>query len=193
VATLTLRSSGNIIKPPPHRKRKKIRPPNPKSSSASSSSSSSLVLRATLPKNAHHGHCRDNMGLELCLSYGLSSTVLLISSFFPVVCFYCLGVWATGLSQGHTCTRMVWVDDLSNFTETTLGFALAIFNAAINIVSFSCILYRTYPPLFFVLGVYLVRGVTISVALGKVISLHHMLVCCKVLLKKPCLRTRELA
>lgn len=64
------------------------------------------------------------------------------------------------------------VDDLNSFTGTALGFALAIFNAAISVVSFSHILYQIYPPLFFVLVVYSVGGTVISVALGKVISLH---------------------
>jgi hypothetical protein len=67
------------------------------------------------------------------------------------------------------------VDDLNSFTGTALGFALAIFNAAISVVSFSHILYQIYPPLFFVLVVYSVGGTVISVALGKaLVGLNFM-------------------
>jgi ABC-type uncharacterized transport system fused permease/ATPase subunit len=69
------------------------------------------------------------------------------------------------------------VDDLNSFTGTALGFSLAVFNAAISVVSFSRILYQIYPPLFFVLIVYSVGGTVISVALGKVISLHIQFCC----------------
>lgn len=60
------------------------------------------------------------------------------------------------------------VDDLNAFTGSALGFALALFNATINLISFSGILYGIYPPLFYVLVVYSVGGTAISVALGKV-------------------------
>ncbi|KAH8966855.1 hypothetical protein BDL97_03G049200 [Sphagnum fallax] len=67
------------------------------------------------------------------------------------------------------------VDDLNSFTGTALGFSLAVFNAAISVVSFSRILYQIYPPLFFVLVVYSVGGTVISVALGKaLVGLNFM-------------------
>ncbi|CAK9221261.1 unnamed protein product [Sphagnum jensenii] len=67
------------------------------------------------------------------------------------------------------------VDDLNSFTGTALGFSLAVFNAAISVVSFSRILYQIYPPLFFVLIVYSVGGTVISVALGKaLVGLNFM-------------------
>ena len=53
------------------------------------------------------------------------------------------------------------VDDLNSF-------ALALFNATIDLVSFSGILFGIYPPLFLVLIVYAIGGTAISVALGKV-------------------------
>lgn len=62
------------------------------------------------------------------------------------------------------------VDDLNSFSGTALGFALALFNATINLISFSGILYGIYPPLFFVLLIYSIGGTAISVALGKVSS-----------------------
>ncbi|CAI0555420.1 unnamed protein product [Linum tenue] len=43
------------------------------------------------------------------------------------------------------------VDDLSSFTGTALSFSLALFNAAVDLISFSNILYGIYPPLFIVL------------------------------------------
>ncbi|CAN1263038.1 ABC transporter D family member 2, chloroplastic [Linum perenne] len=43
------------------------------------------------------------------------------------------------------------VDDLSSFTGTALSFALTFFNAAVDLISFSNILYGIYPPLFVVL------------------------------------------
>lgn len=59
------------------------------------------------------------------------------------------------------------VDDLSSFTGTALSFALALFNATIDLISFSGILYGIYPPLFVVLIVYSLGGTAISVAVGK--------------------------
>lgn len=63
------------------------------------------------------------------------------------------------------------VDDLSSFTGTALSFSLTIFNAVIDLISFSNILLGIYPPLFGVLLVYSIGGTAISVFLGKVISL----------------------
>lgn len=59
------------------------------------------------------------------------------------------------------------VDDLSAFTGTALSFSLALFNAAVDLISFSNILYGIYPPLFIVLLVYSIGGTAISVFLGK--------------------------
>lgn len=60
------------------------------------------------------------------------------------------------------------VDDLSTFTGTALAFSLTLFNAAIDLISFSNILFGIYPPLFIVLLVYSIGGTAISVFLGKV-------------------------
>lgn len=60
------------------------------------------------------------------------------------------------------------VDDLSSFTGTALAFSLTLFNAAVDLISFSNILYGIYPPLFLVLLVYSISGTAISVFLGKV-------------------------
>ncbi|PIA37563.1 hypothetical protein AQUCO_03000261v1 [Aquilegia coerulea] len=59
------------------------------------------------------------------------------------------------------------VDDLSSFTGTALSFSLTFFNAAIDLISFSNILYGIYPPLFVVLLVYSLGGTAISVYLGR--------------------------
>lgn len=67
------------------------------------------------------------------------------------------------------------VDDLSSFTGTALSFSLTLFNAAVDLISFSNILYGVYPPLFVVLLVYSVGGTAISVFLGKgLVSLNFM-------------------
>lgn len=60
------------------------------------------------------------------------------------------------------------VDDVNAFTGTSLAFALALFNATIDLISFSGILYGIYPPLFAVLVVYSIGGTALSVFLGKV-------------------------
>lgn len=60
------------------------------------------------------------------------------------------------------------VDDLSSFTGTALSFSLTLFNAAVDLISFSNILYGVYPPLFLVLIIYSIGGTAISVFLGKV-------------------------
>ncbi|KAI4333236.1 hypothetical protein L6164_018070 [Bauhinia variegata] len=59
------------------------------------------------------------------------------------------------------------VDDLSSFTGTALAFSLTLFNAAVDLISFSNILYGIYPPLFIVLLTYSIGGTAISVYLGK--------------------------
>ncbi|KDP37481.1 hypothetical protein JCGZ_06921 [Jatropha curcas] len=59
------------------------------------------------------------------------------------------------------------VDDLSSFTGTALAFSLTLFNAAVDLISFSNILYGIYPPLFIVLLVYSLGGTAISVYLGR--------------------------
>ncbi|CAL5443448.1 unnamed protein product [Camellia sinensis] len=64
------------------------------------------------------------------------------------------------------------VDDLSSFTGTALSFSLTLFNAAVDLVSFSNILYGIYPPLFAVLVVYSISGTAISVFLGRVSGIY---------------------
>ncbi|XP_078174293.1 ABC transporter family protein [Carex rostrata] len=67
------------------------------------------------------------------------------------------------------------VDDLSAFTGTALAFSLTLFNAAVDLISFSNILYGIYPPLFVVLIVYSLGGTAISVFLGKgLVNLNFM-------------------
>ncbi|KAG0462795.1 hypothetical protein HPP92_021271 [Vanilla planifolia] len=67
------------------------------------------------------------------------------------------------------------VDDLSSFTGTALAFSLTLFNAAVDLISFSNILYGIYPPLFVVLVVYSLGGTAISVFLGKgLVNLNFM-------------------
>ncbi|KAK6133130.1 hypothetical protein DH2020_033169 [Rehmannia glutinosa] len=59
------------------------------------------------------------------------------------------------------------VDDLSSFTGTALAFSLTLFNATVDLISFSNILYGIYPPLFLVLLAYSLGGTAISVFLGR--------------------------
>nr|XP_012567564.1 ABC transporter D family member 2, chloroplastic isoform X2 [Cicer arietinum] len=59
------------------------------------------------------------------------------------------------------------VDDLSSFTSTALSFSLTLFTAAVDLISFSNILYGIYPPLFVVLLIYSIGGTAISVFLGR--------------------------
>ncbi|PKA64431.1 ABC transporter D family member 2, chloroplastic [Apostasia shenzhenica] len=67
------------------------------------------------------------------------------------------------------------VDDLSSFTGTALSFSLTLFNAAVDMISFSNILYGIYPPLFVVLIVYSLGGTAFSVFLGKgLVNLNFM-------------------
>eukprot|EP00252_Welwitschia_mirabilis_P027815 TRINITY_DN9683_c0_g1_i2.p1 TRINITY_DN9683_c0_g1~~TRINITY_DN9683_c0_g1_i2.p1 ORF type:complete len:695 (+),score=121.01 TRINITY_DN9683_c0_g1_i2:177-2261(+) len=59
------------------------------------------------------------------------------------------------------------VDDVSAFTGTSLSFALTLFTSAVDLVSFSNILFGIYPPLFIVLIAYSLGGTAISVLIGK--------------------------
>ncbi|XP_076954609.1 ABC transporter D family member 2, chloroplastic-like [Bidens hawaiensis] len=67
------------------------------------------------------------------------------------------------------------VDDLSSFTGTSLSFSLTLFNAMVDLISFSNILFGIYPPLFVVLLVYSIGGTAISIFLGKgLVNLNFM-------------------
>ncbi|CAA2956627.1 ABC transporter D family member 2, chloroplastic [Olea europaea subsp. europaea] len=59
------------------------------------------------------------------------------------------------------------VDDLSFFTGTALACSLTFFNATVDLITFSNILYGIYPPLFIVLLAYSLGGTAISVFLGR--------------------------
>jgi ABC-type uncharacterized transport system fused permease/ATPase subunit len=67
-------------------------------------------------------------------------------------------------------------DDLSAFTGTALAFSLTFLNAAVDLISFSNILYGIYPPLFIVLIVYSLGGTGISIFLGKVSCLSTLFI-----------------
>ncbi|KAH9330447.1 hypothetical protein KI387_002555, partial [Taxus chinensis] len=67
------------------------------------------------------------------------------------------------------------VDDVSSFTGTALSFSLTLFTAAVDLISFSNILFGIYPPLFVVLIVYSLGGTAISVLVGKgLVTLNFM-------------------
>ncbi|XP_071697038.1 ABC transporter D family member 2, chloroplastic isoform X2 [Rutidosis leptorrhynchoides] len=67
------------------------------------------------------------------------------------------------------------VDDLSSFTGTSLSFSLTLFNALVDLISFSNILFGIYPPLFVILLVYSIGGTVISIYLGKgLVNLNFM-------------------
>ena len=53
------------------------------------------------------------------------------------------------------------------FTDSALSLSQTLLNAAIDLVSFSGILYTIYPPLFVVLVVYSVGGTALSLRLGR--------------------------
>ncbi|KAI7750310.1 hypothetical protein M8C21_005831 [Ambrosia artemisiifolia] len=62
-----------------------------------------------------------------------------------------------------------------SFTGTSLSFSLTLFNAIIDLISFSNILFGIYPPLFVVLLVYSLGGTAISIFLGKgLVNLNFM-------------------
>ena len=58
-------------------------------------------------------------------------------------------------------------EDIRAFTGDALGFVLTLFSAAIDLVSFSGILYSIYPPLFVALLLYSVGGTVVSILLGR--------------------------
>lgn len=57
--------------------------------------------------------------------------------------------------------------DIASFTDTALGLSLTLLNAAVDLVSFSGILFSIYPPLFIALIAYSTLGTAGSVVLGK--------------------------
>jgi hypothetical protein len=60
------------------------------------------------------------------------------------------------------------------FTDTALALSLTLLNSAIDLISFSGILYSIYPPLFAALLAYSIGGTAASIALGRV-GLWHMI------------------
>ena len=61
-----------------------------------------------------------------------------------------------------------WSLHRREFTDTALSLSLVLLNSAIDLVSFSGILYSIYPPLFLALVGYALGGTGASVWLGKV-------------------------
>ena len=57
-------------------------------------------------------------------------------------------------------------EDLTEFTSTSLDFFFIIFDATINLLSFSAVLFHIYPQLFGAIIVYAVFGTFVSVRLG---------------------------
>ncbi|PRW39262.1 ABC transporter D family member chloroplastic isoform A [Chlorella sorokiniana] len=57
--------------------------------------------------------------------------------------------------------------DARAFTDTALTFSLTMFNALIDLISFSGILYSIYPPLFGALLVYSIGGTALSIYIGR--------------------------
>ncbi len=55
----------------------------------------------------------------------------------------------------------------SNFTDTSLGLAVTALTAAVDLASFSGILYSIYPPLFGALALYSVGGTAASLYIGR--------------------------
>jgi ABC-type uncharacterized transport system fused permease/ATPase subunit len=55
----------------------------------------------------------------------------------------------------------------SNFTDTSLGLAVTVLTAAVDLASFSGILYSIYPPLFGALALYSVGGTAASLYIGR--------------------------
>lgn len=58
-------------------------------------------------------------------------------------------------------------EDLTEFTSTSLDFFFIIFDAVINLLSFSAVLFQIYPLLFVAIILYAMIGTFISVRLGR--------------------------
>lgn len=57
--------------------------------------------------------------------------------------------------------------DLTEFTSTSLDFFFIVFDAVMNLLSFSAVLFNIYPLLFVAIIVYALMGTTISYLLGR--------------------------
>ena len=57
--------------------------------------------------------------------------------------------------------------DVSQFTDGTLALGLTLLSAAVDLVSFTGILYSIYPPLFLAVVVYAAGGTAVSLYLGR--------------------------
>lgn len=58
-------------------------------------------------------------------------------------------------------------EDLTEFTSTSLDFFFIVFDAIINLLSFSAVLFQIYPQLFVAIILYAFMGTLISAYLGK--------------------------
>ena len=58
-------------------------------------------------------------------------------------------------------------EDLTEFTSTSLDFFFILFDAVINLISFSAVLYQIYPELFLAIILYAFVGTMISFRLGR--------------------------
>jgi ABC-type uncharacterized transport system fused permease/ATPase subunit len=66
--------------------------------------------------------------------------------------------------------------DINNFTASSLSLAFTFLTSAVDLVSFSGILFTIYPPLFIALSVYAVGGTVTAFYIGRV-RCHLFLLC----------------
>eukprot|EP00899_Mesostigma_viride_P013591 jgi/Mesvir1/22232/Mv13045-RA.1 len=113
---------------------------------------------------------RDYLRQKLALRWRSWMTTYLLSKYFDDRKFYDI--------QSQTLVDnpdQRIVDDINLFTGTALSFSLTLFNAIVDLISFSGILYGIYPPLFAVLVVYSIGGTALAVRLGKgLVSLNFV-------------------
>lgn len=77
--------------------------------------------------------------------------------------YYALGVRGTGIDNPDQ--RIV--DDIRNFTDTAISLFLSVFNALVDLVSFSTVLVSIYTPLLYALALYALGGTFLAYQIGR--------------------------
>lgn len=77
--------------------------------------------------------------------------------------------YALGLRQGAVVDNpdQRIVDDIYTFTDTAVSLFLSVFNALVDLISFSTVLVSIYTPLLYALGIYAVGGTFLAYFIGR--------------------------
>lgn len=109
---------------------------------------------------------RDFYAGKLSNSWRQHVTNRLLGQYIEGKTYYALGAQA-GTAGGLDNPDQRIVDDIRNFTDFAVSLFLSLFNALVDLVSFSTVLVSIYTPLLYALAVYAIGGTCIAYQIGR--------------------------